>query len=125
MTLGDSEDFAGEVASRILGLLSADDRRDLRALASRLNVPEDALRLSLDPESPRPALRVVVAIVRVFGVDPTWLLTGDYDSATHRRSFELDERTTIQEIRLFASRRTTPTGVPIAALLRDDRTVRG
>lgn len=35
--------------------------------------------------------RVVAAVARVYGLDPTWILTGKYDSATHRIAIARDE----------------------------------
>jgi hypothetical protein len=31
---------------------------------------------------------LLVAVVRHFGVDPSWLLYGEYDSGTHHQSLE-------------------------------------
>jgi len=57
-------------------------------MAQSLGVRESTLRASIDEESPRPWVEVVLAVVRRFGVDPTWILTGVYDSATHRAALE-------------------------------------
>lgn len=56
---------------------------DLPAIAARLGVDESALRDSMDERSPRPSVDVLTAAVRQLGVDPTWLLTGDYSRGTH------------------------------------------
>jgi len=56
---------------------------DLPAIAARLGVDESALRVSMDERSPRPSVDVLAAAVRQLGVDPTWLLTGDYSRGTH------------------------------------------
>ena len=58
------------------------------AASLRLGVSADALRLSTDVDDPHPAIEVLDALVRVEGVDPTWLLTGEYDFAAHQRAIE-------------------------------------
>lgn len=40
--------------------------------------------MSIDEISPHPTVEVLAAVIRVCGVDPTWLLTGVYDASTHR-----------------------------------------
>jgi hypothetical protein len=35
-------------------------------------------------------LKVLAAVVRVYGLDPSWLLTGQYDRATHRIALQQD-----------------------------------
>jgi hypothetical protein len=57
---------------------------DPAELAARLGVEELSLRMSLDERSPHPTVEVLAAVIRVYGVDPTWLLTGTYDANTHR-----------------------------------------
>lgn len=74
------------VASRIRGLLSG--QGDLRELAMRLGVDEMALRISTDELSPYPTMGVIAAVIREYGVDPSWLLTGDYNASVHREALE-------------------------------------
>ena len=57
-------------------------------IAESLGVRESALRASIDAESPRPRIEVLLAVIRRYGVDPTWLLTGVYDQSTHREALE-------------------------------------
>ena len=52
--------------------------------AKRLRVDELSLRMSVDELAPYPTVDVIAAVVREYGVDPSWLLTGEYDSSTHR-----------------------------------------
>ena len=78
-----------QIAARIRGLLVGQDGGDLGATAVRLRVDATSLHMSVDEQSPYPTLDVIAAIVREYGVDPRWVLTGDYDSVTHRRSLEL------------------------------------
>lgn len=77
-----------EIAARLRELIGA-GIASIGATALRLRVDETALRMSLDEISPYPTIDVVAAVVRDYGVDPTWLLTGVYNRATHRSSLEL------------------------------------
>jgi transcriptional regulator with XRE-family HTH domain len=81
-------DRAG-VARRLRELLLANGTsRDLAAVADALGLEELSLRMSIDEDSPHPTVEVLAAVVREFGVDPTWLLNGEYSSATHRSAIE-------------------------------------
>ena len=79
------------IALRIRELIRAQDRADLTNVAVRLGVAELTLRLSIDDLSPHPTIEVLAAIVRVYGVDPTWLLYGEYSSASHIQAAMVDE----------------------------------
>ena len=79
------------IAARIRGLISGQDDGDPTASARRLHVDEIGLRMSIDELAPNPTVDVIAAIVVAYGVDPTWLLTGRYDSATHRSILEEQE----------------------------------
>jgi hypothetical protein len=74
------------VASRIRGLLCG--QGDPRELAARLGVDEMALRISIDELSPYPTMGVIAAIIREYGVDPSWLLTGNYSASAHREALD-------------------------------------
>jgi transcriptional regulator with XRE-family HTH domain len=76
------------IAARLRGLLGGQDNSDLEELAARLGVEEMSLRMSVDDLSPHPTVEVLAAVIRVYGVDPSWLLTGQYDAATHRSVME-------------------------------------
>ena len=80
-------DRAG-IAQRIRGLIGGQDRGDFAETASRLGVEELSLRLSVDDLSPHPTMEVIMAIVREYGVDPGWLLTGEYQTSSHRAAIE-------------------------------------
>lgn len=71
------------IAARIRGLLGGQDS-SLSDAAQRLKVDEVSLRMSVDTLAPYPTVDVIAAMVREYGVDPTWLLTGEYDATTHR-----------------------------------------
>lgn len=79
-----------EIAARIRALVTDQSVTGLKAMAARLGVSEPAFRASIDEALPDPALEVLVAVVRDLGVDPTWLLTGEYAAATHERALDCD-----------------------------------
>ena len=77
--------------------------------------------MSVDKISPYPTIDVVAAVVRDYGVDPTWLLTGEYNSATHRSSLELktDELpAAINEVIAAARLAEEGTGLPLPRISR-------
>jgi hypothetical protein len=74
------------IASRIRGLLSGQDEGSLAVIARRLRVDVTSLLMSIDEAAPHPTLDVIAAVVREYGVDPCWLLTGYYDCLTHRKA---------------------------------------
>ena len=76
------------IAARIRGLIAGQDGGDPAQAAHRLHVDEIGFRMSIDELAPNPTIDVVAAIVIAYGVDPHWLLTGDYDAATHRGILE-------------------------------------
>lgn len=77
------------IAVRIRALLYPMIRKSgTRAVAADLDVSADNLQTSIDLENPHPSVEVVLAVIRYHGVDPTWLLTGEYDLATHREALE-------------------------------------
>lgn len=78
------------IASRIRHLCAGRDAADPLLAAGRLGVDEGLLRLSIDELAPVPSVEVIAAIVQGYGVDPTWLLTGNYDPALHRNILDGD-----------------------------------
>jgi hypothetical protein len=106
-----------EIAARVRGLLGGQDSGDVATTARRLDVEELALRMTIDEDSPHPVVDVLVAVIATYGVDPTWLLTGDYDAQTHRRALDGD-REAVAEALTRLSSRPTPTW-PLS-LVRDD-----
>jgi hypothetical protein len=79
------------IAQRIRGLIAGQDGGDPAECARRINADEIGLRMSIDELAPNPTIDVIVAIVLAYGVDPSWLLTGEYDTATHRSILEGEE----------------------------------
>jgi hypothetical protein len=78
------------IATRIRELTGGKDR-DLPGTAIRLGVAEPSLRMSIDDLSPHPTIEVLAAIVRVYGVDPNWLIYGEYSPATHIEAALVEE----------------------------------
>jgi hypothetical protein len=73
-----------QVSSRIKDVLNLGDADDLRRAAARLDVRALQVEEAIDRRSRLATLKVAAAIVREHGIDPSWLLTGTYDAATHR-----------------------------------------
>ena len=77
------------IATRLRELIFAADRlASLGVIAKALGVREGMLRDSIDAIRPHPWIEVLLAVIRRYGVDPTWILTGEYDHATHREALE-------------------------------------
>ncbi|HEY6825366.1 MAG TPA: hypothetical protein VI259_00835 [Gemmatimonadaceae bacterium] len=95
------------VAARLRALLFArDPHANLGAIAESLGVRESMLRASIDDVSPHPWIEVLLAVVRRFGVDPTWILTGIYDQSTHREALEDEESVERMLVRTTLARDT-------------------
>jgi hypothetical protein len=76
------------IAERLRELIGGPDSPFIAETAARLGLEELSLRMSIDLDSPHPTVEVLAAVIREYGVDPTWLLTGIYDAATHRSAME-------------------------------------
>lgn len=79
------------IAARIRSLITTLNVGDFEAVARQLHVDEVALRMSVDDIAPYPTLDVLAAVVQTYGVDPAWLITGEYDLKVHRAAIS-DER---------------------------------
>jgi hypothetical protein len=79
------------VSERIRSLIGASSEPDLPGAALRLGVTERQLREAVSGRSRFGSLKVLAAVVRVYGLDPSWLMTGEYDGTTHRASLEGDQ----------------------------------
>jgi hypothetical protein len=82
------DDSKAAIAARIRGLVGIQGP-SLSDTARHLRVDEVSLRMSVDELAPYPTVDVIAAVVREYGVDPTWLLTGEYDAASHRNVADL------------------------------------
>lgn len=76
------------LAERIRCLISATDGGRLDAVAVRLGVDEPSLRLAIDDTAPHASLELLLAVIDHYGVDPSWLITGEYRSGTHAEALE-------------------------------------
>jgi len=101
------------IAARLRGLIGGQEHGDLGATATRLGVDEVSLRMSIDPLAPYPTLDVLAAVVSSYGVDPTWLVTGEYNPATHRMA-ESEPSRAMENLRdmLTASHPLAPAAPP-------------
>ena len=69
----------------------------------KLSIEQAADRLRFDPADVRAALEgdltlsIIIGVVRYFGVDPTWVLTGEYEQWSHRAALE-DPFTAVYEV---------------------------
>ena len=82
------DDSKTAIAARIRGLIGGQDS-SISDASRRLKVDEISLRMSVDTLAPYPTVDVIAAVVREYGVDPTWLLTGEYHAGTHRTIADL------------------------------------
>jgi hypothetical protein len=112
---------AASIAARVRGVLGGQDHGNVAATADRLGVSELALRMTIDDVAPQPNLVVILAIIREYGVDPMWILTGEYDLATHRRAMEDDRLATANVLQELARRSSgpMPNGSPHLRLVED------
>jgi hypothetical protein len=107
------------IAARLRGLIGGQEHGDLGAVAARLGVDEVSLRMSIDHVAPYPTLDVLSAVVTAYGVDPTWLVTGEYNPATHR-ALEIQPERVMEDIRaMMGATPPTPPEAPGLRLLRD------
>lgn len=99
-----------EIADRLRRLFAKDFGGDVRRIARGLKLDEVELRMSLDDIAPYPTLNVLSVAVEYYGLDPTWLITGEYDQDTHWLALEGGRRMAEETLsRLAVSRiRQTP-----------------
>jgi hypothetical protein len=95
------------IAFRIRALIGAERLADVGDVASSLGIDEVSLRMSIDELAPYPTVDVIAAVVAHFGIDPTWLLSGDYDPATHRSTGDAADASLQDVIRGIVSRRSS------------------
>jgi hypothetical protein len=92
------------IAARIRALISCEDPGPAEA-AMRLGVTEEALRAAMDYMDPNPSVEVLAAVVVLYGVDPTWLMSGGYDVSTHRAAMEVQGVIDQEYLTRFIARR--------------------
>jgi hypothetical protein len=78
------------VSDRVRIVTGVPDRNDLRDAARQLSVSEAQLRDAVTGRFRLGWQKVLSAVVRQHGIDPSWILTGRYDGTTHTASLEGD-----------------------------------
>jgi hypothetical protein len=78
----------GAIATRLRGRLGGQDAPAIEQAARRLRVSESSVQTAIKEHEPEPDIAVLIAVVREYGVDPTWLLTGNYDLDSHRTAID-------------------------------------
>ena len=95
MPLPTNDSFIEAIAERVRSVVARQSGVDLEAIGRSLALPEAPFRhLIADQDAVIDSallIDVLAALVRFHGVDPRWLLTGDYDPNSHRRVLELME----------------------------------
>jgi hypothetical protein len=91
--------FILAIAERVRLVISRQPGYRLDEVARTLNVPREDLGRLLDDSNQSIDIRLlidtVVALVREAGIDPKWLLSGQYDGAMHRQALLLGEDRTL------------------------------
>ena len=100
------------IAARLRSVLPSLRRGRFAACAQRLGVSEVALRMSIDPDEPHPTLEVVAAVVQHYGVDPCWVMSGEYDPAAHRAAIADDADVTKSELLRLIAMQLIAEGTP-------------
>ena len=103
---------------RVRGLIAGQDGGDVGATARRLSIDEVSLRMSIDELSPYPTLDALAAIVNHYGVDPHWLLTGEYDLHTHRAALESGMAHNERALEALLTRSALPYVIPLSKMQR-------
>jgi hypothetical protein len=80
------------LAARVAGLIHGQFSGDLTRAAIALDVDVDDLRRIVEDETDTPSLAVLGRIIRRFGVDACWLVTGEYDWQSHMRLLEDEDQ---------------------------------
>lgn len=104
------------IAARLRGLIEGQEG-GTEAAAARLGVDEASLRISIDAATPHPTLEVLAAAIEEYGIDPTWLLTGRYDAASHRAAMA-GERAAIELVKDYVFRGSVRVSAPTAEPFR-------
>ena len=83
-----SRHSAALLAARIRSLLGNTEVRDT---ARELGVDVGELREIVEHENRYPSTSVLATLVAYYGVDVSWLLTGEYSLSLHRLTVEADK----------------------------------
>jgi len=90
-----NDPFIEAIAKRARNVIARHRNPCLNAIAETLSLPLDTLERFADGRDrvidTSFLIDVVAALVQECGVDPKWLLTGEYDGAMHRQALLLGE----------------------------------
>ena len=101
-----------DVGDRVGGLLGQDEAA-VAQIAERLDVDPESLRSIMHRRAWQFDLRALAAIIRLYGLDPSWVLTGRYDSVTHRTALDANTDEIAVTLASLTSRPDDQTG-PLA-----------
>ena len=73
------------VTQRLCDILPCRPDTDIPALADRIHGDVKVLEDAVEGRSRLATIRVLAAVVRTHGIDPTWVLHGSCDAAMHRK----------------------------------------
>lgn len=85
-----NERLIRDISQRLRALLLRTPGYSVEHVAGRLELPLEPLRKLLEPHPGHYIdtdflVDALAAVVHEYGVDPTWLLTGEYRAATHQQ----------------------------------------
>jgi hypothetical protein len=90
-----NDPYAEAIAKRCRSVVARQPGSCLDAVAASLSVPREALGQFMNAEARRIDTVFLIDLMAAFvyecGIDPTWLLTGDYDGEMHRKALLLGE----------------------------------
>jgi hypothetical protein len=99
-----NDPFIEPIATRARAVLARQPADCLERAAASLDIPVDALQHLIAGGDHLIDISFIIDVVAVLvhecGVDPKWLLTGDYDGALHRQALLLGEDRTSQGARV-------------------------
>src|SRR5688572_27155848 len=78
------------LAARVAGLMHGQFGGDVRAAAHALDVDPDELYRIVEDHTHYPNIDLLARLVTRFGVDASWLITGEYDWRAHAAALEND-----------------------------------
>ncbi len=108
MTLSENEPQIAAIAHRLRDFLSRQPGFCVSGFAVAAGISDHELRAVLAPEralvNPALLIDVIAEVVRRFGIDANWILTGEYNPATHRALAEKEPLTRSKVRGLVAAR---------------------
>jgi hypothetical protein len=108
MRLPENEPLIAAIARRLREFLLRQPGFSASPFAEHAGIAERDLRAVLAPEhrliDPAALIDVIVEVVRCYGVDVNWILTGEYDPAAHRALAE-EELVTRSQVRTLVAAR--------------------